>query len=82
MPNRLDHSKAKIPEPTPRLFEMMGQVAYSEFVMLERLIAGDLDPKVESWHNIKPEAQEAWIGTVRRVWKFIAVKGGAVEKHS
>ena len=77
---RLDHSKAKIPDPTAELFEGMARSAYKEFVELW----GDVSvegAKSQLWSEIDADRKMVWCSAMRAAWKHMAIAGGAKKRR-
>ncbi len=77
---RLDHSRAKFPDPGEKLFEGMARVAYKEFVNVWGSVATE-KTRSQSWEAIDEDRRMVWKSCMREVWKHMAIAGGAKKRR-
>ncbi len=89
---RLDHKRAKFPDPSERLFEGMAMAAYREYVELWESVNTEQeagrekgDPKRtanrKTWEMIDEDRRLVWKASMREVWKYMAIAGGAKKRR-
>ncbi len=78
---RLDHKGAKFPPPSEGLYEGMARVAHKEFCEVWLDVGKDKGKRVP-WESLCEDRKLAWESSMREVWKFMAIKGGAKKRRT
>ena len=75
----LDHSRARIPDPTEELWEGMAKIAYAEFVEsgIALMSAKEFGLRPPPWYKLSANLRTAWRRSMRAAWVHVAISGGA-----
>ena len=70
MASKVDHTMAKIPNPTPELIDSMGRA------ILTALVDHDLIAPCD-WKDIEPYNKDTLLDAAKRTYAVVALRGGA-----